>query len=91
MVDYTGPSKLCPECQREPIKSRMYSELTYSQATLILCHAFYDEEGRWHDHRNRPIDRTIYCPAGHSWTVKVLRHCWCGWPDSGPYAEETNG
>jgi len=85
MAEHTRP--VCPECQREPIKSRVYPDYAYPRPGIICDGEFRDERGQWHGHGGRL--KRICCPQGHSWMVEVLDRCWCGWPDSGPYAKET--
>jgi len=87
MSEDTRSRKLCPECGKEPIKSRMYGELVYWRTGLTHRPLFY-EQGHCHVHDAIGEERAVYCPSGHRWIEKILRSCWCGWPNSGPYARE---
>ena len=85
---------LCPECQRwsgwtstiRPIRSRIVRVLPGYRWKP----PFHDELGRLHLHYGcADTEIILNCSRGHRWVEHYKGSCWCGWPDKGEYAEET--
>lgn len=80
---------LCPECRKQGLRSEVYPSGP-GTTTLMWCSPFYDEEGRMHDHDLNTTYQGFTCSNAHSWDEAIGHKCWCGWPDDGPYVDDTN-
>ena len=70
---------LCPECQKQGLKSKVYPGV--GSRTLQWCPPFYDEEGNYHNHDSNTTSTEYSCSRGHAWVERTTGSCWCGWPE----------
>ena len=68
---------ICPECQKEGKKSKVYHQ-GYS-ATSMGYTPYYDENGKYHNHDPNATEAGYKCSNGHLWSEKIKKKCWCGW------------
>ncbi len=71
---------ICPECAKEGKKSTVYEGI--SMSTAMFCQAYYDEEGRRHDHDSNRRTTEMHCSNGHHFVQLHENRCWCGWKSS---------
>ena len=68
----------CPECLTEGKTSTVIVSGGYN--TAMHYPAFYDADGRLHDHNANVTTEVCHCSNGHAWKHKLKRPaCWCGW------------
>ena len=68
---------ICKQCQSQGLKSRVYPGPGMS--TAMYCPAFYDEDGRYHNHDLNTHSTHFKCSNGHEWNENSVNTCWCGW------------
>ena len=68
---------ICPTCEKEGEKSKVYSQ--GGSSTLLGYSPFYDEEGRYHNHDPNRTTAYYECSRGHRWSAIIDNSCWCGW------------
>lgn len=68
---------ICPQCKEEGRTSTVQDLGTTS--TLMGYIAFYDEQGKRHDHNDNSITSYCKCSNGHEFEYRHQNSCWCGW------------
>lgn len=68
---------ICQVCKDEGTQSTV-SEGSTSE-TLVAYPRFYDGSGKLHDHDDNCQITYFQCSAGHSFSYRPQRTCWCGW------------
>lgn len=76
---------VCPECASNDERSTV-QPLAVAR-TLMAHYPFYDKDGDFHNHDPNYTAEFFKCSRGHEFSVRIL--CACGWPVSGPYAQDT--
>ena len=65
----------CPECVAEGKRSKVY--VGGHSSTLMGYLAYYDEDGKLHDHDPNVYSTNYRCSNGHKWTESKKNKCWC--------------
>jgi len=68
---------LCPKCQEENKKSKVYNGCTF--CTAVYYRPYYDEEGTYHNHDANKRTTSYSCSNGHRFSVTDYGSCRCGW------------
>jgi hypothetical protein len=68
---------VCNECSSNNLKSVVTSE--GSTTTLMAIQEYYDEFGKRHNHNSNNEDVRFKCSNGHSFSMRRINGCWCGW------------
>lgn len=63
------PFKLCEQCQKENLKSKIF--ILGSSRTLLGWAPYYDEEGNYHNKDPNKTTTHYQCNNGHKWTEKT--------------------
>ncbi len=70
----------CPQCIKEGTTSKLYYE--YGTSTSMIGNAYYDEEGKYHNHDPNEQSDVYHCSNGHHIVVGTLKGCRsCGTKD----------
>lgn len=63
----------CPVCVKKGLKSCV--TVGYSTSTAMWCPAYYNEDGKYHDHDMNTRSTSYSCSYGHTWSVSSHRSC----------------
>ena len=47
--------------------------------TIVASNKFEDADHHNHEHDGNCIDARYNCINGHTFTIKPINSCWCGW------------
>jgi hypothetical protein len=62
-----GARILCPFCQREGEKSRVYEGACYQAAVHVV--GYYDEDGQYQEPGEAPVTCAYTCSRGHAFKL----------------------
>lgn len=66
---------LCPKCQQEGLKSRVYVGIEHVLSCSPRCAPHYDEEGNYHYHCTYKVEQSFSCSEGHVFMERVWHEC----------------
>jgi hypothetical protein len=69
---------VCQECAARGVTPGRIEDLG-GMSTLMSYPAFYDGEGKRHDHNTNRFTCGFRCSNGHRFAQVVPHTCWCGW------------
>lgn len=75
----------CEECQKTGAASKV--RLAGNAIEPLRAVTFTDDAGAEHTHTSGGVTASYACDAGHRWTKRFCRPCWCGWPLAAPDAK----
>src|SRR3990167_11559329 len=79
----------CEECEKAGATYTLRWGGVYPR-TLMAFYPFMDDDGRRHYHDDNSGGGEYWkCSHGHYVTPPEKPSCWCGWPVTGTWADET--
>jgi len=69
---------ICDKCKEAGIKSgKVY--VGYTSETMVGSQRYFDGDGKEHEHNPNCMITSYSCDQGHSFSVRTVHSCWCGW------------